>query len=186
MTAEEIIEKVVGLKQATAEVTLQTVYSFERKNLLKANRDTGELCPYVSIIKTSTSDAGIGWSYEALVNKQRGKEGLEKSFESQGLKEGQSFRKGSHTIIDTPKGPMIQLLFISEATPSVQYRDGLTGNILDKKVIEGWLPKTSAPKNQGVESPINVRSPYVSSVIDVQIKVIPSLIGYLKGIFGIV
>jgi hypothetical protein len=187
MTTEEVITKVIGLKNATAEITLQTVYSHEKKNLLKTNRETGELCGFVSIIKTSTSEAGLGWVYQALVNKQRAKEGLDKSFESQGLIDGQSFRTGSRTIIDTPKGPMVQLLFMPGSEPlSIQYRDGITGRGLTYKDIRGFLPKPSTPKNQGVESPVNVRSPYVDSVVDIQIKVIPTLIGYLKNLFGIV
>jgi len=104
------------------------------------------------VFKRSRVNGAIGWLYDSGVNRQRVREGLEPDFESFPRKWGERI-KGTPFV--EHKGKTYLELKVERAL-STEYL--LDGEVIDKSVIEEWLPK---PKPEGerqqVEAPVILR-----------------------------
>ena len=104
------------------------------------------------VVKRSRVNGAIGWIYDSGVNRQRIREGLEPDFESFPRKWGQRI-KGTPFV--EHKGRTYLELKVERAL-STEYL--LDGEVIDKSVIEEWLPKRKAEgERQQVENPVILR-----------------------------
>lgn len=109
--------------------------------------------PYIGRVqKRSTVNGAIGWIYQNSVNRERARENLEPDFEAFPRKWGQRI-KGTPFV--EHKGKTYLELKVERAI-STEYL--LDGEVVDKSVIEEWLPKRKPEgERQEVDRPIILR-----------------------------
>lgn len=109
--------------------------------------------PYIGrVLKRSTVNGAIGWIYQNSVNRERARENLEPDFEAFPRKWGQRI-KGTPFV--EHKGKTYLELKVERAL-STEYL--LDGEVVDKSVIEEWLPKRKPEgERQEVDRPIILR-----------------------------
>lgn len=109
--------------------------------------------PYIErVLKRSTVNGAIGWIYQNSVNRERARENLEPDFEAFPRKWGQRI-KGTPFV--EHKGKTYLELKVERAI-STEYL--LDGEVVDKSVIEEWLPKRKPEgERQEVDRPIILR-----------------------------
>jgi len=109
--------------------------------------------PYIGRVqKRSTVNGAIGWIYQNSVNRERARENLEPDFEAFPRKWGQRI-KGTPFV--EHKGKTYLELKVERAL-STEYL--LDGEVVDKSVIEEWLPKRKPEgERQEVDRPIILR-----------------------------
>lgn len=109
--------------------------------------------PYIGrVLKRSTVNGAIGWIYQNSVNRERARENLEPDFEAFPRKWGQRI-KGTPFV--EHKGKTYLELKVERAI-STEYL--LDGQVVDKSVIEEWLPKRKPEgERQEVDRPIILR-----------------------------
>lgn len=110
--------------------------------------------PYLgnTVTKSSSLTGMFGFDYEGNVNAQLGREGKSADFEAQGRAWGENLGKG---IILNPKNGEISIQLRTDNKPSeVVYR--IDGEVVDKAVLEPFLPKKSPNKSQGTDKPVTL------------------------------
>ena len=112
--------------------------------------------PYKSsvVTKTTSLTAQFGTDYQNKVNKQLTKEGKEADFEAGQRSWGENLGKG---IILNEKTGEISVQLISDSAPAeVVYR--IDGQVVDKTVLEPFIPVKKPSGNQGTDKEIVPRA----------------------------
>lgn len=119
--------------------------------------------PYAGRVqKRSTVNGAIGWIYQNSVNRERVREELEADFESFPRKWGERI-KGTPFV--EHKGKTYLELKV-EKSISTEYL--LDGEVIDKSVIEEWLPKRKPEgERQQVENPVILRDYDLSNIKEI-------------------
>lgn len=110
--------------------------------------------PYLgnTVTKSSSVTGLFGFDYESNVNAQLVREGKAANFDAQGRSWGENMGKG---IIRNPKNGEISLQLRMDNKPSeLVYR--IDGEIVEKTVLEPFLPKKSPNKSQGTDKEIKI------------------------------
>ena len=110
--------------------------------------------PYLGneVTKSQSLTGNFGFSYENSVNSQLVREGKEADFEMQQRTWGENLGKG---IILNPKNGEISIqLKLDNHASEVVYR--IDGNVVEKSVLEPFLPKKSPSKSQGTDKEVRL------------------------------
>ena len=122
--------------------------------LTKKGRDSGltlkEKLDCFHIVKVSKFNAGIGYNYVSMIENRLDKEGKDKEEYKQGTSWHEPF-ENTNTIRQhkATKELYFYVALIANNPSSSFYLDE-RGNIVDKQDLVEFLPKPSAPKNQGL------------------------------------
>lgn len=122
--------------------------------------------PFAGVQKISVANVNINFNYSNAVNKRRDKEGNEEVFVPHARKWGQ---RVAGTPLVEHKGMIYLEARYMSAPSNITYV--LNGNIIDKREIEEYLPKTNSnAEHQGLEKEVIVRDIKLSNIAEIIIN----------------
>jgi len=138
---------------------------------LKKSRETKEPAPFHALTCVSTRAVTLGADYENCVNNQRGREGLEQTFESQGIWGGKGQHIDKYFVEHTGNGK-VYLAGLQSSSDIVQISDTqyfADGVPVDKESVAEYLPaRKTDNKSQGTERPVKWRYLDVAGIKEIK------------------
>ena len=119
-----------------------------------------------TVTKFSSVSGMINTDYEMAVNRQLAREGKDTNFTTEDRSWGEHVSPA--LVVHEKTGDYsIQMQMINKPSEVVFKMDG---EIVDKSLIENWLPKSHAPANQGTEKPVVIRTYKIDRIKAIRIN----------------
>lgn len=153
------IELIKSLKGPTlARIITRTDVKMNKKDV-----ETKSIAnPYVGAVKVTTMIVELAPQYETAVNEQRTEEGKTADFEASSRKWGQNLGNG---LVEN-NGKMY-VSFIAKEHVLTSYLFG--DQVIEKSVLEPFIPKKKESTTQGVENEIAFRTVSVENLYTVEV-----------------
>lgn len=127
--------------------------------LRSKSRDSGLPCPWKRITKLQMVNCFLNVNYEAAVNRQREREGVEPNFK---VKPNWFTHTKTKGIVQHLKTERLYLQLKVEKVIEAYFFDDNTE--VAREVIAEYLPLRSFPANQGVDKPVLTMTPALDSI----------------------
>lgn len=158
VTKAQLVKVLMGLVGSTfATIVSETDVKMNKKNN-----------PYHgTITKLTRANVNINFSYENAVNKARVKEGKEDDFEAQARKWGETI-PGTPLVLKEGKYYLYCRFLGYNKTKSIYFHNTDTGSaLIEKAIIEEFLPKVNESKTQDLENEVVVRTYKIENIREV-------------------
>ncbi len=165
MNSQEKIEKLQTIVNGVDPTEVSIVVETEVK-LLK----TGNPLKDNKVSKTSLVTLTLNQIYEEVVNEQLEKEGKETDFKSQSAWYQNLLEDNNYLICNKKDNSKVYIKGIVKDTKHISYLvDGVGATEEQLEYINTYKPKTSAPSNQGTETPVIIRTYSIDGLLSMNV-----------------